>query len=189
MSPIHQKGTILRNIAYFDLETQKTADEVGGWSKADRMRVSVAVIYSTALQDFVVYQEKDVLRLISDLMKADLIVGFNVRGFDYTVLKPYTPVDLRKLPTVDMLDDIHRTIGHRLALNALADATLGIGKSADGLQAVEWFRQGKMEPIIEYCRQDVTVTRDLYLFGCENKHVRFRNRRGVIQRIPVNWQP
>lgn len=178
----------MRNIVYFDLETQKTADEVGGWSRADKMRVSVAVIYSTALDDFIVYQEKDVLRLINDLMRAELVVGFNVRSFDYAVLKPYTPIDLRKLPTLDILEDVRRVIGHRISLDALAACTLGVGKSANGLQAVRWFKQGQIEPIIEYCKQDVAVTRDLYRFGCQNRYVSFRNRRGVIQRVPVNWQ-
>ena len=184
-----QETITLRNIAYFDLETQKTADEVGGWSKADKMRVSVAVIFSTALDDFIVYQERDVFKLVDELAKADLVVGFNVKGFDYAVLKPYSPTDLRKIPTLDMLDDVKRVVGHRLSLDALAECTLGVGKSADGLKAVEWYRQGQIEPIIEYCKQDVAVTRDLYRFGCENGHISFRNRRGVIQRVPVGWKP
>ncbi len=152
------------------------------------MRVSVAVVYSTALDDFVVYLEKDVLRLVNDLMKADLVVGFNVKSFDYTVLKPYTPVALQKLPTLDMLEDVKRIIGHRLSLDALAGNTLDTGKSADGLQAVRWFKQGNIEPIIAYCKQDVAVTRDLYRFGCENGYVSFKNRRGISQRIPINWK-
>ena len=37
-----------KNIVYFDLETQKSADDVGGWNKIRDMRMSIGVTYSTA---------------------------------------------------------------------------------------------------------------------------------------------
>lgn len=39
---------LMKNIVYFDLETQKAADEVGGWGNIRAMRMSVGVTYSTA---------------------------------------------------------------------------------------------------------------------------------------------
>ena len=70
-----------RNIVYFDLETQKSAGEVGGWSYADRMKLAIAVTFSTANQQYATFQESDVENLINQLAEADLIVGFNLKGF------------------------------------------------------------------------------------------------------------
>ena len=115
-------------------------------------------------------------------------MGFNVKRFDYTVLNAYTTEDLGTLPTFDILEDIHKRLGFRLGLDHLAQATLGQSKLADGIQAVEWFRQGEMKNLIEYCQQDVTATRDLFLFGLENQHLVYRNKKDNRRvRLPVDW--
>jgi DEAD/DEAH box helicase domain-containing protein len=122
------------------------------------------------------------------LAGADLVVGFNIKRFDFPVLRPYTTMALDRLPVFDILEDIHRRLGFRLGLGHLAEQTLGRGKSADGLQAVAWFRAGEMEKLAEYCRRDVEVTRDLFLHGVEKGHVIYR-RKGVDVpvRLPVDW--
>ncbi|MGD8519441.1 MAG: ribonuclease H-like domain-containing protein, partial [Anaerolineae bacterium] len=94
---------------------------------------------------------------------------------------------LRDLPTVDMLDHIHHKLGFRVSLDNLAGATLGTAKSADGLQAVAWYKQGRMQEILDYCQQDVKVTRQLYEYGQQNKHVKFQDRTYRIKMIPVTW--
>lgn len=104
-------------------------------------------------------------------------MGFNIKRFDYAVLGAYTSEDLSALNTFDILEDIHRRTGFRVGLDHLARETLNQGKSADGLQAVEWFRQGEMEKLTEYCRQDVAVTRDLFQYGLKNGHLIYRNKR------------
>ena len=101
--------------------------------------------------------EGEVEELIRALFEADLVIGFNVRGFDYRVLSAYTTNDLTRIPTFDILEDIHRRLGFRLGLDHLATETLGARKSADGLQALEWFKNGEMEKIIDYCRHDVAI--------------------------------
>jgi DEAD/DEAH box helicase domain-containing protein len=177
----------VKNIVFFDLETQRSFQEVGGRHNIPRLGLSVAVTYSTADSEYHHYTEETVADLIEELKAADLVVGFNVIRFDYEVLRAYTDYPLRKLPTVDMLDDIYRTLGFRISLDALASATLEIGKSADGLQAIRWWRQGKMQELFDYCQQDVEVTRQLYEFGRQNKYVQYRDRRWRMKRVPVNW--
>jgi DEAD/DEAH box helicase domain-containing protein len=125
--------------------------------------------------------------LVEVLQTADLVIGFNVHRFDYTVLQPYTHVELRRLPTVDMLTHIHGKLGFRVSLDALVGATLGLGKSADGLQAVRWYKQGRLDKVMDYCQRDVELTRDLYEFGQRHGHVRFRDRRGSLRQVSVNW--
>jgi len=178
------------NIIYFDLETQKLADEVGGWSNIHLMKLAVAVTYSKREDEYYVYLEEDVGKLIDQLKSADLIVGFNIKRFDFTVIAPYTLMplhELRRLPALDMLDDIYRKLGFRVSLDALASATLGETKSADGIQAVRWYKQGRIDLVTEYCKRDVEVTRKLHEYGCEYGHVSFVNRRNAKQRVPVSW--
>src|SRR5690348_3084207 len=134
----------MKNIVYFDLETCRSADEVGGWGQISRMGMSVGVTYSTARGDYRIYGEKQVDDLVRELQRADLIVGFNNLRFDYEVLHGYTPLDLRQLPTLDLMVDLQNRLQHRLSLDAIATATFGVEKTAEGLQAIEWFRQGRM---------------------------------------------
>ena len=132
--------------------------------------------------------EDEMDALFEHLEKAALIVGFNIKGFDYKVLGAYTNKVLFKLPTFDMLADVHKKLGFRLSLDHLAQETLNTKKTADGLQAVAWFRKGEMEKIIEYCKQDVAVTRDLFQFGLENGHLIYREKRsGTRLRLRVDW--
>jgi len=175
-------------VLFFDLETQKLAQDVGGWQNIHLMRVSVAVLFDSLENRFIVYDEDQVDALLAHLKKADLIVGFNIKRFDYRVLSAYTSQDLSALPTFDILEDVHNRLGFRLALGHLCEETLHRGKTADGLQAVEWFRQGDFDKLTEYCRQDVAATRDLFHYGLENEHLVFRKKQGNQRvRLLVDW--
>ena len=175
-------------IIYFDLETQKLAQEVGGWQNTHLMRISVAVIYDSLEKRFLSFTEDRIDDLLKYLDTADLIVGFNIKGFDYGVLRAYTSRNLRELPTFDILEDIHQRLGFRLGLDHLAQETIDRGKTADGLKAVEWFRNNEMEKLTDYCQQDVSATRDLFLYGLKNGHLIYRTKRDNRRvRLPVDW--
>ena len=178
----------MRRILAFDVETQLTADEVGGWSNIRDMRLAVAVTYNAAEDAYSDYTERDVDSLIADLQGADLVVGYNLHRFDYEVLRGYTDDPLSNLPTMDMLQDLYRRLGWRPKLDDVAAATLGETKSADGLQAVRWFRQGQVDKVMDYCRRDVEVTWKVYDFGKQNGYVQYRDRRYRLHKVPVNWK-
>ena len=147
----------------------------------------MGVTYSNASESYHDYLEEDAEALVAELMAADLVVGFNVLSFDYEVLRAYTDQPLETIPTVDMLAHIHDKLGFRVSLDNLAGATLGTKKSADGLQAIRWYRAGEIEKIVDYCRQDVNVTRQLYEYGREHGNVSFRERSGRLRRVRVSW--
>jgi DEAD/DEAH box helicase domain-containing protein len=184
-----QEGAPVREqTLFFDLETQKSAAEVGGWSNLADMKLALAVTYNEASSQFRTYLEKDVDRLLLDLVMADRVVGYNIDRFDLGVLRGYTGWDLGRVRTFDMLADIYRKLGFRLKLNDLAEATLGVGKTADGLQSLQWWKEGRLDLIEQYCRRDVEVTRDLFLFGRTNGYVLYRDRDGRALRLPVEWR-
>ncbi len=176
------------NIVYFDVETQKLFEEVGG-RDASRLLLACGVTWSTARNDFAVYWEKDAAALVAELKAADRVVGFNSIGFDYEVLKPYAlNENFRAFRSVDMLQDIYRTLNFRLSLDTIARATLGTTKTADGVQSVEWFRRGEMDKIAEYCKADVDITRRIYEFGCANGFVHYYSKLGSKLKVVVNWK-
>jgi DEAD/DEAH box helicase domain-containing protein len=173
-----------RDIVYFDLETQRTANDVGGWDKKRDMGMSLGVTYSTRLGEYRIYSEKRVDDLVKQLLQADLVVGFNVINFDYEVLMGYTVLDLpHQCRTLDLMVDIEAKLGHRLGLDAVASASLGVGKTGDGLDAIRWWREGKLLEIAEYCCFDVKCTKLVHEFGVANRKVqyddRFKQRKSV----------
>jgi len=179
----------MMNLVFFDLETQNLFQDVGGRGQISKLRVSCGVTYSTERNDFAVYWEKDVLTLVDELRNADRVIGFNLIDFDYQVLKPYAPTfNFASLRTLDLLQDIHRTLGFRLSLDSIAEASLGAKKSADGLLAVEWFRAGEFERLVEYCKLDVDITRQVYEFGRENGYVHYRSKLGSKLKVAVKWR-
>jgi DEAD/DEAH box helicase domain-containing protein len=177
----------MKNIVYFDLETQKSAQEVGGWDKISLMGMSIGVLYSTARNEYRIYGEKQVDDLIRDLQRADLVVGFNNLRFDYEVLHGYTPLDLRQLPTLDMLVELQNQLQHRLSLDSIATATFGVEKTAEGMQALDWYKQGKLLEIAEYCCFDVKLTRLVHEYGVQHRQLHYHNRFGKKLTVPVSW--
>lgn len=175
-------------VQYFDLETQKSAEEVGGWGNIHKMGLAVGVVWDSLDREFFTYEEKDAAQLVDKLRTADLAVGFNIIGFDYTVLQPYSDFDLQEINTFDMLVDVKKKLGFRLSLNHLAQHTLNAEKSADGLVSLQWYKEGKINKIIQYCRQDVEITRDLYLFGEEHGFVKYQSRSGNPLELKVDWK-
>jgi hypothetical protein len=190
MAPVFSHAARLpMDIVYFDLETQRTANDVGGWDKKHQMGMSVGVTYSTAEGTYEIFPESRAGDLVARLRKADLVVGYNILSFDYEVLMAYTILDLPHfLPTLDLLLQVERAAGHRLKLEELAQGTLGVGKIAEGLDAIRWWREGKVMEIAKYCCFDVKVTRLVHEHGARHGELFYSDRFGRKQRMEINWK-
>jgi len=174
-------------ILVFDLETQRAFQDVGGRLQTRQLGMSVGVVWSFADEQFHTFFEAEVDRLIEMLRTAELVIGFNLLGFDYDVLKGYRDVPLESLRTLDIMVDLQQKLGFRPKLDSVVQATLGAAKSADGLQALAWYREGRLDLIEKYCTDDVRLTRDLYLFGRRNRHVLVSRYSGAPHKVPVDW--
>ncbi len=170
-----------------DIETQRSAQEVGGWNRADLMGISCVVLYDSKEDKYFEFLDDQVPLLIHHLKKFDLVIGFNIKRFDFRVLGGYSNFHFKKLPTLDILEEVHNRLGYRLSLDHLAGATLGEKKTADGLQALRWWKQGRIREIIDYCKADVKITKDLFLYGKKNGYLLFNNKAKKTVRIPVKW--
>ncbi|MGK0288771.1 MAG: DEAD/DEAH box helicase domain-containing protein [bacterium] len=186
----------------FDLETQRAAQDVGGWGNIPEMKMSVGVVWDSRKNDFFVYLENQILELIKHLKSGPVVIGYNHIYFDYPVLSGYYTGEERKTvldeliatKNLDLLVRMKQTLGHRLKLDSLVRPTLSVGKSADGLLALQWYKEyiqegdrSKLQLIIDYCKQDVAVTRDLYLHGLKNKSVYYDSKTGGIKKVAVDW--
>ena len=173
-------------VIYFDVETQRSAQEVvGGWKYPERFGLALAVAYDTQDRSYKNYTEATVANLIELLHTADLIVGFNHLRFDYKVLSAYTAADLQSLPNFDMHAQLWTDERLRVGLDKLGQYTLGRGKTADGLASIRWWQQGQIDKIEEYCKQDVALTKDLFLHACNKGYLRY-NHRGYGQQFDTS---
>lgn len=176
------------NIVVFDVETQRDIASVGGRAFLERLGVSVAVAYHVGERRFFHFEEPQMAELIALLRRADLVVGYNIRRFDFPVLSAYTSVALHALPHCDMLAEIECALGHRVKLDSVARQTLGVRKSADGMLALQWWREGRLDLIRDYCQQDVDVTRRLWEYGRAHGHLWYwDNQQGQRRPVPVRW--
>lgn len=171
-----------------DIETSNTFQDVGGFFP-EKLDVSVVVAYFYETDEYVHYLQEDLPKLFNRLEQSGKIIGYNSVGFDMPVLNRYYAGDLLQLPQLDMLAKIHESLGYRIKLDDVAAATIGISKSAHGLLAVKWWKEGKIQEVIDYCKQDVKVTKDVYEFGLKNGYVLFDDRGGVRRQIDINFHP
>jgi DEAD/DEAH box helicase domain-containing protein len=91
------------------------------------------------------------------------------------------------LPTLDMLVELQNTLNHRLSLDSIATATFGVEKTAEGLQAIRWFKDGRLAEIAEYCCYDVKITKLVHEYGRHHRQLHYNNRFGKKTTVPVNW--
>jgi DEAD/DEAH box helicase domain-containing protein len=188
--------SVVPGIVYFDLETQRSFGDVGGSAHKDKMGMSVGVTYSTETGQYHIFNEESVAELVEQLIKADLVVGYNHVQFDYPVLQAYTIYDLAtQTVNCDMMLDIEEILGHRLKLDAVAQASLNASKTADGLDALKWWQLYKKTDdlthvlkIAEYCCYDVKVTKEVYEFGLKHGIVKYSDRNGNNQEVVASWK-
>jgi DEAD/DEAH box helicase domain-containing protein len=115
-------------------------------------------------------------------------VGFNVLDFDYRVLGGYTVFDLSHVPTLDWMQEIEGSAGTRLGLSAVAEATLGIGKTGDGMDAIKLWQAGKYADVARYCCYDVKLTRLVHEYGAYHGKNAYMNKRTLkLDYAPITW--
>lgn len=151
------------------------------------MKISCGVVYDAGDDTYTVYLEDRVEQLIDHLKRLDLVVGFNSKRFDYKVLSGYSRFNFQQIPSLDLLELIYNQMGFRLSLDHLARQTLQISKSGSGLDALRWWQEGRIDKIVDYCRKDVRITRDLYIFARKNGYLIYQRRDGDRLRIPIQF--
>jgi DEAD/DEAH box helicase domain-containing protein len=157
-------------ILTFDIETTNTFDEVGSPNAVD-LDLAVVCVHDSETDEMTSYFKEDLHKLWPLMEQADMLVSYNGDHFDIPLLNKYYAGDLTQIKSLDLLVEIRKILGRRIKLDDVASATLGESKSADGLQSIVWWRQGKIDEVVAYCKQDVLVTRKVYDFAKQNGHL------------------
>ncbi len=158
----------------FDLETQNIFHDVGSNDPTD-LDISVGTFYDSKTDTYTTVDVNELQLIWPLLEQADALVGYNSNHFDIPLLNKYYPGDLTTIKSIDLLEEIKKSLGRRLRLDSVAEATVGAKKSATGLQAVRWWREGKIAEIKKYCEQDVRVTKKIFDYALEHGHVKFKD--------------
>ena len=170
-----------------DLETQREFSEVEG-RKHELLGVSVVGIYRYGADRYEAYLESELANLAPLLQQAELVIGFNIKRFDLPVLSPYLSFPISTISVLDILDEVVKHLGHRVSLESVGQATLGRGKTASGLDALRWFKEGRFDLIKQYCLEDVKLTKEVYDYGKQHGKLFASNRYGPDKlEIPVFW--
>ncbi|HYV33530.1 MAG TPA: ribonuclease H-like domain-containing protein [Candidatus Limnocylindria bacterium] len=158
-----------------DLETQKSFQDVGGRGKNHLLKISVACIYDYSTEKYLSFEEHEIAKLAPILQTADQIIGYNIKDFDFQVIQPYLNFDIHQVPSLDLLEEIEKVLHHRIKLDTVAQGTLGSGKSGNGLEAILYYRNGRMDLLKKYCLDDVKITKQVYDYALKNGKVLYKD--------------
>jgi DEAD/DEAH box helicase domain-containing protein len=167
-----------------DLETKHTFRD---FREPAQLGISVLAMFDYKNGSKNVYTEKELSNLFPILENCSYVIGFNINSFDLPVLQAYYPGDIKHFKTFDILDDIKRILGRRLSLNDVVQATLDKKKTGHGLEAIDFYKEGKWEELKKYCLDDVMLTKELFDYGIAHKKISYLNENGKID-IKVDWE-
>lgn len=170
-------------IVTFDIETANWMSDVGSGNPAD-LTLAIICIHDTET-GYQSYLENELPKLWKILEKTDMLVGYNSNHFDIPLLNKYYPGDLTRIKSLDLMQEVHGALGRRLKLDAIAEGTIGQGKSADGLQSLKWWRNGEVEKVREYCLKDVELTKKVFEYALKHGGVKYREL-GKIREVKLN---
>lgn len=165
---------------FLDIETRNIFEDVGK-SDPTLLDISVVCIYNPFTETYESFLQEDLPKLWPIIEKSDVIVTFNGDHFDIPLLNKYYPGDLLQKKSLDLLKEVRKSLGHRVGLGVIAEGTLGVGKSGNGLEAVEWWKKGEIDKIIKYCIDDVKVTKQVHDFALEHKKLKYKDYRNNEQ--------
>jgi DEAD/DEAH box helicase domain-containing protein len=172
----------------FDIESISDS-VVRGHIDVTEQELIVVAIHDSLTDTYTSFDREDLPKLWPVLEHADFLIGFNSDSFDIPLLNRYYPGDLTHVPSLDLLSEVQKVLGRRIRLQSLAEATLGRGKSGDGLKAGEWWKEGKKEMVREYCIEDVRLTRELYDYALTHGVLKYKDMREIrdIKLDTSNW--
>jgi DEAD/DEAH box helicase domain-containing protein len=168
----------------FDIETKNIFDDVGSNDPTD-LDISVVCIHDTLDDQYKSFLETQFRDLWPILEQADILVTWNGDHFDIPLLNKYYPGDLSKIKSIDLMREMQQVLGRRLKLDTVAGATLGVAKSGNGLDAIQWWKDGEIDKIIKYCIDDVRLTKELYEYAIEKGFLKYRDV-GAVRELKLD---
>ena len=165
------KSLVGKNIVVFDCEIE---NDVISWDRKDLMGFSVGCMFDYRDGDYKVFLKRDIQEMADRMNEADLVVGFNILGFDNELIQAqggHLNTDTTQR-SWDILYHSRRSIGWdvgkqfpkgmRLDDHLLATFGKDFVKTDDGALAPKMWRDGKHSKVISYCLADVRREKMLF---------------------------
>lgn len=168
----------------FDIETTNFFTDTGSNDPAS-LTLACVCIHDSQSGHYTSYLEEDLKKLWPILEKTDILIGFNSDHFDIPILNKYYSGDLRRLKSIDLMKEIKKKLGRRIGLGAVAEATLGKKKSGGGADANIWWRNGEKQKVVDYCIDDVRLTRELYDYALAHGKVKYHDAK-ALKDLPLD---
>ncbi|MBI4118525.1 MAG: ribonuclease H-like domain-containing protein [Parcubacteria group bacterium] len=168
-----------------DVETKNMFSDVGG-NDPTLLDMSLVCIYDSLTDSYSSYLEAELPNLWPILEQSDVLIGFNSDHFDIPLLNKYYLGDLTQKKSLDLLAEVKNVLGRRIKLDTIAEATLGVKKSGNGLQAIAWWRNGEIDKVRQYCIDDVRITKEIYEYALANGHLKYKDWDGGVLQIRLN---
>jgi DEAD/DEAH box helicase domain-containing protein len=162
----------------FDIETKNMFSDVGTNDPA-ALDISVVGVYDSVTDRYDTFLENELKLLWPIVEKTDLLIGFNSDHFDIPLLNKYYPGDLTKIKSLDLMKEVKNSLGRRIKLDTLAEATLGKKKIGNGFQALEWWKRGELDKLRAYCIEDVRITKELYNHALAHKSLKYLDGKAI----------
>jgi DEAD/DEAH box helicase domain-containing protein len=158
-------------VVTFDIETANWMQEAGSF---DNLIIAIVGVHDSATGEYTSYLEHELPQLWKILEGTDMLVGFNSDHFDIPLLNKYYPGELGSIKSLDLLKEVHGSLGRRIKLDSIAEATLGVNKTASGSQSLQWWRDGEVEKVRSYCLKDVEITRKIFDYALKNGALKYK---------------
>jgi hypothetical protein len=146
---------------YLDVIPLRTAEEVGGFSKAAVRRRGVAAAATmNGSGELTVFLQKDWRKLVQDLKSAMRVVGYNCIEFDYELIRGEEP--FRRPKTTDLMLVISEAVGKRISMEKAVLGTLGDGAVPVSMTMMADAKAGNWDKVEEAFRQKLSLMRQLH---------------------------
>src|ERR1035437_6191920 len=162
----------------FDIETSNIFQDVAS-NDPVALDMSVCCIYDYETDKYSSYTKETLSDMWPIFEKADMIIGYNSDHFDIPILNKYFSGDLTKIKSLDLLKEVKNSLGRRIKLDTIAEGTLGRNKTGHGLEAIVWWKNGEHQKVIDYCIEDVRITKDVYEYALKNKSLKYMDGKEV----------
>ena len=154
--------------AVLDIESRALVND---WEKPWEAGCSVACLWTSwpASGRFRIFSESRLPRLLEWVRGADLLVTYNGNRYDCPAIEGIAG-GFPSTPRCDLWEILRASLGWKRGpkLEEVARATLGRGKSGHGDGAPQLWAEGRIDELHSYCLEDVSITRDLYLYAAEH---------------------
>jgi hypothetical protein len=163
-----------------------------GWRDFEGMGVACIAVYDYNISSFRIFC-KDNLEGFKELVQStDMIVGYHNWNFDDLLVEAYG-IEIPDKKSYDLYKEIYKAHGFTAAgrvgglkLDDCIKANFpGLAKTEDGAMAPIMWQQGKIGTVIDYCINDVFMTRNLLDLVMRDRFVSPKTGRRLRVRGPT----